>query len=70
MARFLKIEAEQALLSLFLEVLGGSSREANGEEADNKVVDSKAAYNKDTGSEKAVSKKVYRFSVDFALCIF
>ena len=49
-------------MSLFLEVLGGGSREADGEEADNKV-----AYNKNTGSKKAGSKKVSGFLADFAL---
>ena len=70
LACFLKTEAKQALLSLFLEVLGGSSREADGEEADSKVVDSKAAYSKDIGSRKAVSEKVCLFSADFTLYIF
>ena len=69
-ARFLRTEAKQALSSLFLEVLGDSSREADGEEADNKVVDSKAAHGKDIGSGKAVSEKVHGFSADFALYIF
>jgi hypothetical protein len=52
------------LLSLFLEVLGSSSREADG-----KVVDGKVAYGKDAGSGKASSKKVSGFSVDFALSL-
>ena len=69
-AHFLKTEAKQALLSLFLKVLGGSSKEANGEKAGNKVIDSKEAYSKDIGSRKAVSKKVYGFSADFTLYIF
>ena len=60
LARFLKIEAKQALLSLFLEILGGGSREANGEEVDGK----------DIGSGEAVSEKVRGFSADFALSIF
>ena len=65
MARFLRIEAKQALLSLFLEVLGSGSREADG-----KVVYGKVAYSKDAGSGKAVSKKVRGFLADFALFIF
>ena len=65
LARFLKIEVKRALLSLFLEVLGGGSKEADNKEADNKVVDGKVAYSKDIGS-----KKVYRFLVDFTLYIF
>ena len=69
-ARFLRTEAKRALSSLFSEVLGGGSREADGEEADSKVVDNKAAYSKDASSGKAVSKKVHRFSADFTLCIF
>jgi hypothetical protein len=52
------------LLGLFLEVLGGSSREADG-----KVVDSKVAYSKDIGSGKASSKKVSRFLADFTLSL-
>ena len=70
LARFLRIEAKQALLSLFSEVLGGGSKEADGKEADNKVVNNKVAYGKDTGSRKAISKKVRRFLADFALYIF
>ena len=65
LARFLRIEAKRALLSLFLEVLGSSSKEADGEEADGKV-----AYSKDIGSGKAVSEKVRGFLADFALFIF
>ena len=59
-ARFLKIEAKRALLSLFLEVLSGSSREADGKEVDGK----------DIGSEEAVNKKVRGFLADFTLSIF
>ena len=70
LARFLKIKAKRALSSLFSEVLGGSSREADGEEADSEIVDGKVAYSKDAGSGKAVSKKVHGFSADFTLCIF
>ena len=69
-ARFLRIEAKRALLSLFLEVLGGGSREVDSEEADSKVVDSKVVYGKDVGSGKAVSEKVRGFLADFALYIF
>ena len=57
LAHFLRKEDKRALLSLFLEVLGGGSREA----------DSKVAYGKDIGSGKASSEKVSGFSVDFAL---
>ena len=69
-ARLLRTEAKRALSSLFSEVLGGGSREADGEEVDSKVVDSKVAYSKDIGSRKAVSEKVCGFSADFALYIF
>ena len=50
--------------SLFLEALGGSSREV-----DSKVADSKVAYGKDIGSRKASGKKVSGFLVDFALSL-
>ena len=69
-AYFLRIEAKRALLSLFLEVLGGGSREADSKEADSKVVNSKVVYSKDIGSGKAVSKKVCGFLADFAFYIF
>ena len=59
-ACFLRTEAKWALLSLFLEVLGGSSREVDGEKADGK----------DIGSGEAVSEKVRGFLADFALFIF
>jgi hypothetical protein len=65
LAYFLRIEAKWALLSLFLKVLGGGSKEVDSEK-----VDSKVAYSKDAGSRKAVSKKVYGFSADFTLYIF
>ena len=52
------------MLSLFLEILGGSSREA-----DSKVVDSKVAYSKDIGSGKASSEKVSGFLADFTLSL-
>ena len=64
LARFLRKEIKQALLSLFLEVLGGSSREV-----DSKAVDSKLVYSKDIGSRKASSKKVSGFLADFALSL-
>ena len=70
LARFLRIEAKRALLSLFSEVLGGGSREADGKEADGEVVDGKVAHGKDIGSGKAVSEKVRGFLADFALYIF
>ena len=60
LARFLKIEAKRALLSLFLEILGGGSREVDGEEVDSK----------DIGSGEVVSEKVRGFSADFTLFIF
>ena len=50
--------------SLFLEALGGGSREVNG-----KVVDGKVAYSKDVGSGKVSSGKVSRFLVDFTLSL-
>ena len=70
LAYFLKIETKWALLSLFLEVLGGSSRQADGEEVDGEVVNSKVVYSKDTGSRKVVSEKVCGFLADFILYIF
>jgi hypothetical protein len=62
LAYFLRKEDKRPLLSLFLEVLGGGSREANS-----KVVDSKVAHGKDIGSGKASSEKVSGFLADFAL---
>ena len=59
---FLKIKNKQALLSLFLEILGGSNRVV-----DSKVVDGKAAYSKNAGSGKVGSEKVGGFLADFAL---
>ena len=59
------MEIKWTLLSLFLKVLSGSSKEVNGKEIDSEVV-----YSKDAGSKKTVSEKVYRFSADFALYIF
>jgi hypothetical protein len=59
LACYLRKEDKRALLSLFLEVLGGSSGEA----------DSKVAYGKDVGSRKASSKKVSGFLADFALSL-
>jgi len=64
LAYFLRKEDKQALLSLFLEVLGSSSREVDG-----KVVDGKVAYSKDVGSKKVSSKKVSGFLADFALSL-
>ena len=63
-ACFLRIEVKQALLSLFLEVLGGGSREV-----DSKEVDSKVTHGKNAGSKKAGNKKVSRFLVDFTLSL-
>jgi len=65
LACFLRKEDNRALSSLLLEALGGGSREADGKEADGKVV-----YSKDTGKGKVGSKKVRGFLVDFALFIF
>jgi hypothetical protein len=56
LARLLRIEDKQALLSLFLEVLGGS-------------IDSKVAYSKDIGSRGVGSKKVSGSLADFALSL-
>ena len=72
LAYFLRIEVKWALLSLFLVVLGGGSREADSKEVDskeaaNKVVDGKVAHSKNIGSGKAGSGKVSRFLADFAL---
>ena len=64
LVHFLRKEDKRVLLSLFLKVLGGSSREV-----DSKVVDGKVAYSKDIGSGKASSKKVSGFLVDFALSL-
>jgi len=64
LAHFLRKEDKQPLLSLFLEVLGSSSKEA-----DSKVADSKVAYSKDIGSGKASSKKVSGFLADFTLSL-
>jgi hypothetical protein len=64
LARFLRKEDKRPLLSLFLEVLGGGSREA-----DSKVADGKVAYSKDVGSRKVSSKKVSGFLADFALSL-
>jgi len=65
LAYFLRKEDKRALLSLLLEVLGGGSKEVDGEETNSKVV-----YSKDAGNRKAGSEKVYRFLADFALSIF
>ena len=70
LTRFLRIKTKQALLSLFLKILGGNNKEADSEEADSKVVYSKVAHGKDIGSGKAVSEKVCGFSADFTLSIF
>jgi hypothetical protein len=64
LAYFLRKEDKRPLLSLFLEVLGGGSREV-----DSKVVDSKVAYGKDIGSGKASSRKVSGFLADFTLSL-
>ena len=64
LAHFLKKEDKKPLLSLFLEVLGGNSREV-----DSKVADSRVAYGKDIGSRKASGKKISRFLADFALSL-
>ena len=64
-AHFLKIKTKQALLSLFLKILGGSSKEADNKKADSKVINSKIAHSKNTGSGK-----VRGFSTDFTLYIF
>ena len=50
---FLKIKTKQALLSLFLEILGGGNKEADSKEVDNKVVNNKVAYGKDIDSKKS-----------------
>ena len=52
------------MLSLFLEILGSSSKEV-----DSKVVDSKVVYSRDIGSGKAGSEKVGGFLADFALSL-
>ncbi len=70
LACFLRTETKQALLSLFLEVLGSGSKEVDGEEVDSKVIYGKVVYSKDASSGKAVSEKVCGFSTDFTLFIF
>jgi len=69
-ACFLRKEDKRALLSLLLEVLGGGSREADGEEADGGEASGRVAYGKDIGNRKAGSKKVRGFLADFTLFIF
>ena len=69
-AYFLKKEDKRALLSLLLKALGSGNREVDGKEADSEETNSKVVYGKDTGNGKAGSKKVRRFSADFALFIF
>ena len=71
LAYFLRKENKQALLSLLLKVLGGSSsREVDGKEVNGEETDSKVVYGKDVGNGKAGSEKVRGFLVDFALFIF
>jgi len=70
LAYFLRKEDKWALLSLLLEALGGNSREADSKEADSKETNCKVVYGKDVGNGKVGSKKMHRFSVDFALFIF
>jgi hypothetical protein len=65
LAYFLRKEDNRVLSSLLLEVLGSSSREADGKEVDGKVV-----YSKDAGKGKTGSEKVRGFLADFALSIF
>jgi len=65
LACFLRKEDKWALLSLFSEALGSSSREADSKEVDGKVV-----HGKDVGNGKAGSEEVRGFLVDFALSIF
>ena len=55
LAHLLKIEDKQALLSLFLEVLGS--------------INGKVAYGKDAGNRRAGSKKINRLLVDFTLSL-
>ena len=62
LAYFLRTKAKWALLSLFLKVLSGGSKEVDSEEVDGKEVDSKVAY-----SKNASSRKVSGFLADFAL---
>jgi len=69
-AYFLRKEDKQALLSLLLEALGSSSREADSKEADGEETDGKVVYGKDIGNGKAGGKKVRGFLADFALSIF
>ena len=65
LAYFLRKEDKRALLSLLLEVLDSSSREAGGKKADSKETNGKVVYGKNIGS-----KKVRRSLADFALFIF
>ena len=61
LTRFLRIEDNWALLSLFLEALGGG--------VDSKVVDGKVAHGKYIGSGKAGSEKVSGSLADFTLSL-
>ena len=70
LAYFLKKKDKQALLSLLLEILGSSSKEADSKEVDGGEASSRVAYGKDIGNKKAGSEKVRGFLVDFALSIF
>src|ERR1700733_6905529 len=67
---FLRKEDKQALLSLLLEVLDSSSREADSEEVDGGEAGGRVAYSKDVGNRKAGSEKVRGFLADFTLSIF
>ena len=70
LAYFLKKEDKRALLSLLLEALGSSSKEADSEKVDSGKAGSRVAYSKDIGNKKAGSKKVRGFLADFTLSIF
>jgi len=70
LAYFLRKEDKQALLSLLLEVLGSSNKEADNKEADSEKTNGKVVYSKDIGNGKVGIKKVRGFSADSALSIF
>ena len=70
LAYFLRKEDKQVLLSLLLEVLGSSSKKADGKEVDSREAGGRVAYSKDIGNRKVGSEKVRGFLADFTLSIF
>ena len=70
LAYFLRKKNKQALLSLLLEALSSSNREADGEKVNGEEIDGKVVYSKDIGNGKTGSEKVRGFLADFTLFIF